>query len=971
MPGRAHGFVSLVVIATLGVAQSSQAEDVPDFARDIRPLLSNKCFKCHGPADQQGGVRLDTFEGATAEGAIVPGDVHLSHLLSRVKEPDESRMPPRESSDRLTPEQVNLLERWIAAGATYAPHWAYQPIQVGSPPETGQDDWCQNPIDAYILNRLQLAGLRPSPKADRPTLIRRLSLDLRGILPDPQEVAAFVGNQSPEAYERLVDRWLASPHYGERQARLWLDLARYADSNGYTIDGPRSIWPWRDWVINAFNADQPFDQFTIEQLAGDLLPNPTREQLVATGFHRNTSFNEEGGTDKEQFRVERTIDRTNTTGSVWLGLTVGCAQCHDHKYDPISHVEYYQLYAFHNNIDEPTLSLTSMDQEQELAKVRKAIAATKKRRAALPPAKPLEEQLVELKAAASTGYHPLPPRESRTESSTTLRRLEDFSVLAEGAPSDRETYVVEGWSRLRKVTAVRLEALTDESLPKKGPGRAGNGNFVLNEFRFEVNGVPVPFSQALADHSQPDYAVSNLLRPKAGKGWAINGAAGSSNVNRTAVFVLKEPVETNDSINLRFTLCFDGSPAQYSLGRFRISLTDAEGSFITLPVIAQNLILKPMEELQESDRTQLTTLLNDSAESVAMQAEIQKLERKLKSLQAVVPTTLILKETQPSRTTNRFDRGDFLSPKEVVQPDVLKVLPPLAAEEGPRNRLDLARWLTRPDHPLTPRVTVNRFWQQFFGKGLVETENDFGFQGDFPTHPELLDWLAAEFVRSGWQVKKLHKTIVMSATYQQSSHFREELIQKDPYNKLLARQNRLRLDAEIIRDAALSASGLLTKTLGGPGVYPYQPPEVFSFTQSKRAWKESEGEDRYRRGMYTYLWRQSQHPLLTTFDAPDGQTACTRRNRSNTPLQALHLANDPVFVEIANGLAKRLIQETSPHEASRIDAAYEICFSRLPTDSERHRLQQFLASQQAENEEAKWTLFSRVLLNLDEFINRE
>jgi len=730
----AASLVAVVIAAACpGLVPTAEAAPPVDFTREVRPILSNHCFKCHGPGTQKAGLRLDSRAFAVKKSAVVPGKPGDSSLVERVTAGDDERMPPADAGDRLTPAQVATLKAWIEQGAEYAPHWAF--VKPARPPvptaahSTPAD--VRNPIDAFILAELEARGISPSPGADRPTLIRRVSLDLIGLLPTPQEVEAFVADRSPDAYEKLVDRLLASPHYGERQARHWLDLARYADSNGYTIDGPRSIWPWRDWVIAAFNADMPFDRFTIEQLAGDLLPHPEPSQLVATGFHRNTGYNEEGGTDPEQFRVERTIDRTNTTGAVWLGLTVGCCQCHDHKYDPVSQKDYYRLYAFFNSCDEPTLPVGGTP---ELAK-----------------------------------------------------KINDLVAKAD----------------------------------------------------------------ALKTAGKPDEA--------------------------TAV------------------------------------------------------------------------------------------EKEIKKLRGAVPTTLVLRERPQPRPTFVQIRGDFLRPGDPVTPGTPAVLPPVPPKA---TRLDLAKWLVSPDNPLTPRVVVNRYWQQFFGRGLVETENDFGMQGSPPTHPALLDWLAREFVDGGWSVKKVHRLIVTSAAYRRSSAGRPDLREKDPANRFLARQSRLRLEAEIIRDAALSASGLLSRKIAGPGVYPPQPPEVFSFTQSKRAWPESKGEDRYRRGMYTYIWRQAQHPLLTTFDGADAQTACTRRNRSNTPLQALHLANDPVFVELAGGLGRRILKEGPADDGGRVDYAFRLCFARTPTAAERDRVLAYYKALPGEPE-AAWGAVGRVLMNLDEFVTRE
>jgi mono/diheme cytochrome c family protein len=724
----------LGLLSAIALPAAASAADKVDFARDIRPILSDKCFKCHGPATQKAKLRLDDREAAIDKAALAPGKPADSELLNRVALPadDPHRMPPAAVSDPLTPEQVAKLRAWIEQGAEYTPHWAFVPPKRPEIPKTSRR--ITNPIDAFVLARLEGAGLKPSPEADKPTLVRRVTLDLTGLLPTPEEVEAFLRDDSPDAYEKVVDRLLASPHYGERQARHWLDLARYADSNGYTVDGARSIWPYRDWVITAFNDDLPFDRFTTEQLAGDLLPDATRDQKVATGFHRNTGFNEEGGSDPEQFRVERTVDRAHTTAAVWLGLTAGCAQCHDHKFDPFTQKDFYRLYAFFDSCDEPTLPVGG-DPE-------------------------LEQQVNDLMAKANA--------------------LKAAGKLDEGKKVD---------------------------------------------------------------------------------------------------------------------------------------------------------------------------------------AEIRKLSAK-------IPTTLVLRERATPRETFVQIRGDFLRKGDPVTPGYPSAIS-TPVGDGRLTRLDLAKWLTSAENPLTARVTVNREWQKFFGRGLVETENDFGMQGSLPTHPELLDWLAVEFREQGWGVKKLHKLIVTSATYKQSSAMRNDLAEKDPRNLLLGRQSRLRLEAEIIRDAALSASGLLTRKVGGPGVYPPQPKEVFAFTQSNHPWPESKGEDRYRRGMYTFIWRQSQHHLLTTFDGADAQTACTKRNRSNTPLQALHLANDPVFVELADGLGRRVAKDGPADDAGRIAFAFKLCFAREPSAAEAERLLAYLGAKRKEDPGTAWAAVARVLMNLDEFITRE
>ncbi|MFO0804214.1 MAG: PSD1 and planctomycete cytochrome C domain-containing protein [Gemmataceae bacterium] len=724
----------LAIAVMLAFALPVPAAEKVDFARDIRPILSNACYKCHGPAVQKAKLRLDTRDGAMKNNAIVPGKPAASAILERICDADnETRMPPADSGDRLTNQQIEKLKAWIEQGAEYPPHWAFIPVKRPATPRSK----FANPIDAFIHEKLSDNALSLSPEADKSTLIRRVSLDLTGLLPSPKEVEDFLKDESPNAYEKVVDRLLASPHYGERQARHWLDLARYADSNGYTIDGARSIWPYRDWVIKALNQDLPFDQFTTWQLAGDLLPNATLDQKIATGFHRNTSFNEEGGTDAEQFRVERTVDRANTTGAVWLGLTVGCCQCHDHKYDPLSQTDYYRLYAFFNSCDEPTMPVG-------------------------------------------------------------------------GNPKIEETI-----AKLNQM-----------------------------EFWLQKNG----------------------------------------------------------------------------------------GS----------------------------------------REDIEAIRKEVKKVQGGVPTTLVMKERPKGRETHIQLRGDFLRKGALVSAGYPAAVSAPGTAVAGLSRLDLSKWLCSPENPLTSRVTVNREWQKFFGKGLVETENDFGIQGSYPTHPELLDWLAAEFMTPTkptdgrpWALKRLHKLLVTSATYKQSSMLRSDLAKADPTNKLLGRQNRLRLEAENIRDVSLVASGLFSPKIGGPGVFPPQPKEVFLFTQSNHKWEESKGPDRYRRGMYTHIWRQSQHPLLTTFDASDAQTPCTRRNRSNTPLQALHLANDPVFVELADGLGKRIEKDGPADDAGKVRFAYRICFARDPSTAEAARLLAYFDSQK------KWSAVARVLMNLDEFITRE
>jgi mono/diheme cytochrome c family protein len=827
-----------------------------DYPTQVKPLLARHCVSCHGPEKQRGGLRLDSVAGLRAGGdsgpAIVPGKAGDSLLLKAICGAEGVKaMPPK--GPPLAAADVALLRAWVDAGAVgpatetvvrpvqaSSKHWSFQPVQRLPAPTVKDSGWVRNPIDRFILARLEEKNIRPSAEADRATLIRRLSLDLLGLPPTRAEVEAFVNDPAADAYEQLVDRLLASPHYGERWGRHWLDLARYADSNGFSIDAPRQIWKYRDWVIAALNRDLPFDRFAIEQLAGDLLPNATVDQKVATGFHRNTPINEEGGIDREQFRVEAVVDRVNTTGSVFLGLTIGCCQCHDHKFDPLSQREYYQLFAFLNSVDEPTLDLATAEQQRERTNLQGRISALEKRLKSLDPV--TQEQLEKWEGSLSPEARAALPASVRT-------------VLAI-APNGRN---------------------------------ARQDQIVLNAYR---------------NARQTLHVVAGLSDP--------------------------------------FALLV---------------------------------------------QTHLLTVRRD------WEGQIADLKKQL----PITSTTLIVQERKVPRVTNIHLGGDFTRKGAVVSPSVPAVLPPLPKGRGevpspPLTRLDLARWLVDPANPLTPRVTVNRLWQAYFGLGLVETENDFGTQGQPPSHPELLDWLASEFVAQKWSLKAMHRLIVTSATYRQSSRARPDLLTVDPRNRLLARQNRLRLDAEVVRDVALTASGLLNPAVGGPSVYPPQPQGVYSFTQVPREWKASVGPDRYRRGLYTFVWRSAPHPALTVFDAPEGTSTCTRRNRSNTPLQALTLLNDQGFVEYAQGLAARVLREEQG-DAARLDHAFRLCLARAPRPEERAILTRVLARQRIAfaaapegakallpatlpegvrpDEFAAWVAVARVLMNLDEFITRE
>ena len=1003
------------VVAEPPADQPPSATPTIDFNRDIRPILSDKCIQCHGfdEVARTTELRLDSREDSTADlggyAAIVPGHPEQSELVKRITSTDrETRMPPAKTKKELKPREILLLTEWIRQGAHYSDHWAFRPVVRSEFPIVKKKDWPRNAIDHFVLHHLEEAGLSPSPEADRQTLIRRLWLDLVGLLPPPEDVRAFVDSTDPDAYDKLVSQLLDSPHYGERWGRHWLDQARYADSNGYTIDGPRVMWPYRDWVIDALNRDLPFDEFTIEQIAGDLLPEPTRKQLVASAYHRNTMINQEGGVKPDQYRAEALIDRVNTTASVWLGLTIGCAQCHTHKFDPISHHDYYRLYAFFNacqdaNSVEPTIPVYhgemfgfSESTEQELAE----LESLRKRVAELEHAsKSASDPAL---AAEHFNWTRIGPSDYMTSSMASFKLLEDNSLLTDGKAGPNDSYQFAVAPTLDRLTAVRLRVLPDESLPKSGPGTASNGNFVLTDIQITIDGKPYRFDRTWSDHAQPDFPASAAIDGESKTGWAINVSSEQRQSNpdlkmnapHEAVFVFPKPLDI-PGLPIVVQMRHD-SNKNYLIGRFAFDLTDTPA--------AEAKPVAPDPELERS------------------KARIAELEAKLPGGGNAVKQMVMRDQASPPKTY-RFIRGDFLRPDEEagpLSPDVPDVLPDLPASDGPVNRLDLARWLVSPENPLTPRVTVNRVWSRYFGQGLVETENDFGFQGTPPSHPELLDWLASEFVAQGWSMKSLHHLIVTSATYRQSSDHRDDLAQIDPTNKLLGRQNRLRVPAEIVRDMVLSASGALDPTVGGPSVHPPQPEGIYLFTQRKMSWPTATDSGRFRRTMYTTFYRSAPFPWLTTFDSPDFSVACTRRVRSNTPLQALMLANDEGIFEMVQQLAVRVFasaatpmqqapssEQVPPQTTDRQPAAseldwndtrlttlYERCFSRQPTPQERSLLKRYwqnqLASFQADLQAAAkvadestsaegdalaalaaWTATARVLVNTDEFITRE
>lgn len=1033
--------LSVLLIAPLALSAADPLPSAPteiDFAQDIQPLLQKHCWSCHGSEKQESGLRLDLRDAAMLGGdsgkAIQPGDSAGSRLIELVSaaDPDEA-MPPE--GQPLSQQQIDLLRAWIDGGAKWPEsssqeigfnsHWAYQPLHRSPLPETNDPSWAINGIDHFILAKLEERGLQPSPEAERTTLIRRLSLDLLGLLPSIDEIESFLNDSRPNAYELLVDRLLDSPHFGERWGRHWLDMARYADSDGYEKDNPRpDAYRWRDWVIDAINSDMPFDQFSIEQLAGDLLPNATDMQKLATAFHRQTLTNTEGGADQEQFRVEACFDRTETTGAVWLGLTVGCARCHTHKYDAITQREYYQLFAFYNNGDEAThavpKSLAEVAAYQELKGVHQSRVDSLKsklleKQAGLGPALSTWEeeakQILEKSSANPLVRESLIEAKASGDGSINFELQPDGSFLVSGENPETAIYSIVGKIPASEFNTIRLDVLADNSLPAKGPGRVAHGNFVLSDLTAEVSEtedfahpIRLKFDSAKADHEQAGrpWLAKDAIDEDVKTGWAIGSEYGK---DHWAEFSLSEPLQPSKASFIRIRLSQQYGK-QHTLGRFRLSLQSGVEPELEIPENIAKVLAIAAEERDENQRKELLEHFSriDKATSQLIQQldDLIKKEPAKPELQARV----IVQREQDQRQTFVLRRGEFLEPltEAEVLPSGFATLPPLTPRQpqaARADRLDLARWLVSPDNPLTPRVAVNHVWRHLFGTGIVKTANDFGVRGDPPTHPELLDWLATEFIGVGdsgnhaWSRKELIKLIVMSATYRQSSKHCESLLASDPQNQLLGRQNRLRVEAEIVGDISLQVSGLLVHTIGGPSVFPALPPGIAELSYAGNfKWNESKGGDQFRRGMYTFFKRTAPHPNLITFDCPDANLACVERNRSNTPLQALVGLNNALFAEASRAFAKRIL--TLPEiedEASRLKVAFQMCLARKPSEDELRELtslwlatRDWYADHPVEAEKlidayavdgsppentAAWIATARIMINLDEFITRE
>lgn len=1015
-----------------------------DFNRDVRPILSDTCFKCHGPGENKGDLRLDVREDALDAGVLSPGDVAKSEVVARLlsKDPKEI-MPPPEANKVLTPEQIEILKTWIAEGAVYDDHWSFVPptadAKITSP-------------DHFIDLALKKAGLKPSGEADRRTQIRRVTLDLTGLTPTPQEVEAFLADKSPQAYEKLVDRLLASPAYGERMALAWMDAARYGDSSVMHADGPRDMWPWRDWVIKAYNDNMPFNQFTVEQIAGDLLPNATVSQKVASGFNRNHATSDEGGAFAEELRVEYVADRVQTTANVWMGLTMECAQCHDHKYDPISMEEYYQFFAFFNNTTDPGMQ-TRRGNQAPVVEV---------------PDEARVKQLAELhKAMEAATKKAESHRAGVAKSPAYLKWLKDESAKARKAPADKQPDGLVHWFPMAAgekdfregvaggvVTKEKGKFETskrdgDQALKLNGKTRykvAGNPNLEFNK--------PFTFAAWIKPAGKASGAILSKMDDKAAyRGvdfWMEGGRIGTHIVNAwqsNALKVVSKP-ELKANTWQHVVLTYDGKnkaagvkiyingkavPHQVQANTLSATISTAQplriggrstssdwkGEVDDLRIYGRALapgevtavaggdpvkaiLARKESERSKADQDVLVTRYLGTGDKTYKQllAEQDKLAKQTAALQKKPVTSMIMQDNPPNkmRKTYILDRGAYDSPKKdkVILPGVPAALPPMP-KDAPRNRLGLANWLVDPSHPLTARVAVNRYWMVLFGEGLVRTVGDFGAQGMTPSHPELLDWLAKDFVKSGWDVKAMIKQLVMTKTYRRSSRVESLHREKDAENKLLARAPRFRLQGEFIRDHALAVSGLLNQQVGGAGVKPYQPANIWNEVSLNGGlrYKQDTGEKLYRRSMYTYWKRSSPMPNMLIFDAPSREKCVIQRQRTNTPLQALVTLNDPQFVEAARALAQRLIKTGGPDARRRIDLCYQLVVSRSPSQREveilTRLLEKNLATFKAKPEEAKkflaagesprdetidpiehaaWMVVAQTILNLDESLTR-
>jgi len=946
----------LAIFVALAVGTVAQAASV-DFSRDIRPIMADTCFRCHGPdaGARKANLRLDLRDEAlkpAKSGAvpIVPGKPEQSEVIRRLfaADPDD-RMPPEKLRKPLTPEQKELFRRWIAEGAEYREHWAFTKPSAPRLPKVRRTSWPRTPVDRFILARLEQQGLKPSREADKRTLIRRVSLDLTGLPPTPAEVEKFLADISPHAYERLVDRLLASPRYGERMAQDWLDAARFADSNGYQVDRDREMWGWRDCVIKAFNRDLPFDQFTVEQLAGDLLPNPALDQKIATGFNRNHMINEEGGIIPEEFLVEYCADRVETTATVWLGLTMGCARCHDHKYDPLTQRDYYGLFAFFHNVSEsgvgaysepirrntpPFQKLPAPDVEAKLAALKQDL-------------EPLTESLTNLAATVLAGA-----TEWEERARAAVLKWTDVEPLrARVGTNSVEVQSSDGWLRGPALRPGRTNfTLTVRVLSPQvtalelvlGPAPNSDTNVAMKlpiaELRLTRDEPPAGETNSLSlraaalNGTAPVADVAKALDQKTNSTWTVALERGETN---SAFLELPEVARASNGLVVH--LEFEMTPEKELPGwKLRLRATELAPELLVSPDVL-TVLRKPVADRTAEEKKQLDDFrLAHDPSHFALTNRVTALRKKMDETDLSIPITLVMEELPKPRPTHLLVRGAYDKPGDPVNAGTPGRLPVLLAQP-PTNRLGLARWLVDPGNPLTARVTVNRLWQSVFGLGLVKTAEDFGVRGEWPSHPDLLDWLAVEFVRSGWDVKRMMKLLVTSTAYRQESRVTPELRSLDPDNRLLARGPRHRLPAEMIRDQALAVSGLLVEKLGGPSVKPYHPPGLYEQVvagSSADTYKQDKGEALYRRSLYTYWKRSVPNPAMLVFDAPFRETCAVRRSRTSTPLQALNLLNDPTYVEAARLLAQRMLREGGRTPESRLRHGFRLVTGREPRAAE-------------------------------------
>jgi hypothetical protein len=1048
------------ILAVLGLSQALVAEEGKiDFNRQIRPILSNKCFKCHGPdsANRQAGLRLDSAEFAThpldsGETAIVPGKPDESELTRRIyAEDDSERMPPSSSQKTLSEDEKTLLKKWIASGAEFMPLWSFIPPQHIDPPQLANDNWSRNSIDRFILQRLRAEQLVPSPEAERRTLIRRVTFDLTGLPPSLAEITAFVNDDRPDAYERVVDRLLASPRFGERMATPWLDLARYADSDGYEKDGHRQMWPYRDWVIRAFNSNMPFDQFTIEQLAGDLLPEATRDQKLASAFNRNNATTSEGGADPDEYAAKYAIDRLTTTADVWLGLTMQCAECHDHKFDPLTNEDFYSLFAFFNQIPEvplyegsdapPSMAIPTREQASALAEVVGKVSATKSKLEAE------VDRLLKLQPQWENEQHQVvnPPIVTEPNRGLVASYLTDPADVASAVDAAKQPAM-----------EPKGEAAPHETSGLSGKAWLFDGKSYFEAKPLESLHSKKGFSYAawVKPTQQGGVVISNIDTERGSRGFDLFMQGGQAIVHLidnwpTAAIKVKSATKYNPDEWIHVLVVWDGGIKKDSVqiyfdGEAQPLIVDVltpqlssikndvpvrigsrangesamHGAICDVrvydhPLAAEESLafvaprIRPILEValpsRQPDQARIVAeyyrRTDVAAKTSAKRKALAELEKKQHELDAAIPKVRIMQQASEQRPTHVLVRGDYRNPGKEVTAAIPAVLGKLR-DSAPNDRLALARWIVGPSNPLTARVTVNRLWEQVFGRGIVATPNDFGSQGEAPSHPELLDWLATDFIDHGWDVKAILRQMVTSTTYRQLSRVTPEAAERDPQNRLLARAPRQRLSAEMIRDNALSVSGLLQEHVGGPSVYPYHPSglwEEMAWADSPwKSWPQDHGPNLYRRGLYTFWKRSVLHPVMSIFDAPNRNLCTVNRSPTNTPLQAFVTLNEDSFVEAARSLAIKMIEGGSREPLKSIDYGFMLVTARPPEPKERkvlvdayQRLHAHFAEQPEaasallkvgdspmppsidQVEAATWTTIAQIMLNLDEAITKD